>query len=63
MGAEAIGAIILGLLALIPLIIKARNNRKANRNEIGKVENAELLSGMDRVDAATDKLQPPQLKD
>ena len=57
MGVEIIG-LIAGLLALIPVILSALNKRKANRNDIGKVENAELLAGMDRVDAATPRVQP-----
>jgi hypothetical protein len=58
MGPEII-ALIAGLLALIPVILNALNNRKANRNDIGKVESAELRDGMDAVDAAT-RVQPPK---
>lgn len=58
MGPEII-ALIAGLLALIPVVLSALKSRKANRNEIGKAENAELLRGMDRVDAATARVQPP----
>lgn len=53
-GLEIAGAILTGLLTLIPLILKSRANRKANRNEIGKVESTELGAGMDRVD----RMQP-----
>lgn len=56
MGLEAIIALIAGIVALIPLILNARNNRKANRNALTKVESDELGDGMDRVD----RLQPPQ---
>lgn len=56
MGPEII-ALIAGLLALIPIILNAMKNRKANRNEIGKVESAELLAGMDRVDADAARLR------
>lgn len=59
MGVEIIG-LIAGLLALIPVILSARNKRKANRNDIGKVESQELLDGMDAVDrAAAARVQPP----
>lgn len=54
MGVEIL-ALIAGLLALVPIIMNARKNRKANRNDIGKVESAELRDGMDAVD----RLYPP----
>jgi hypothetical protein len=54
MGLEIIG-LIAALLALIPVVISALNKRKANRNDLGKVESAELGAGMDAVD----KLHPP----
>ena len=59
-GLEIVGALI-GLLALVvPLILKGIQNRKANRNEIGKVESAELGAGMDAVD----RVQPvPEKRD
>lgn len=59
MGIEAIGAIVAAVLGIIAAIVKLRQNRKANRNEIGKVESAELGAGMDAVD----KLQPPPKQD
>lgn len=58
MGVEAIIALIAGIVALIPLIVNARNNRKANRDALTKAESDELGAGMDAVD----KLQPPQPK-
>ena len=62
MGVEAIIALIGGIIALITVILKLRTNRKANRNEIGKVEAKELLDGMDAVDRdapAPPRVQPP----
>ena len=50
MGIEAVIALVAGILALIPLIINARNRSRVNKNEIGKVEVDELDAGMDRVD-------------
>ena len=50
MGFEAVIALIAGIVALIPLILNARNNRKANRNALTKVESDELGAGMDAVD-------------
>ena len=58
MGFEAVIALIAGIVALIPLIVNARNNRKANRDALTKAESDELGAGMDAVD----KLQPPQPK-
>lgn len=55
MGIEAVVALVGGIIALLTVILKLRTNRKANRNEIGKVESAELGAGMDAVD----KLQSP----
>ncbi|MEI6085789.1 MAG: hypothetical protein WCS70_16010 [Verrucomicrobiota bacterium] len=55
MGVEII-ALIGALLALIPVVISALNRRKANRNDLGKVEVDELDAGMSRVD----KLFPDQ---
>lgn len=49
MGVEIIG-LIAALLALIPVILSALNKRKANRNDLGKVESDELGAGMDAVD-------------
>ena len=63
MGIEAIGAIVLAVMGIIATIIKLRTNRKANRNEIGKVESKELLDGMDAVDRAaptSPRVQPPE---
>lgn len=59
MGAEAILGILAGLLALIPIILKIRNNRRANRDALTKAESDELGAGMDAVD----RVQPPQPKD
>jgi hypothetical protein len=55
MGIEAIIALIAGIVALIPIILNIRNNRKANRDALLKAESDELGAGMD----ANDKLQPP----
>ena len=52
MGIEAVIALIAGVIGLITVVMKAMQNRKANRNEIGKVESTELKAGMDAVDAA-----------
>ena len=54
MGAEVILGIIAAVLAIITMVLKARTNRKANRDALGKAEADELTAGMDR----TDKLQP-----
>ena len=49
-GLEIVGALI-GLIAMaVPLILKGIQNRKANRNEIGKAEAKELGDAMARVD-------------
>ena len=56
-GLEIAGGIVALLAVVVPLILKGLQNRKANRNEIGKAESAELGAGMDRVDAAT-RVQP-----
>ena len=53
-GLEIVGSLVALLAVLVPVILKGMQNRKANRNEIGKVESGELGAGMD----ATDKLQP-----
>lgn len=55
MGIEAVIALIAGIVALIPIILNIRNNRKANRDALLKAESDELGAGMDAVD----KLQPP----
>ena len=47
---EAIIALIAGIVALVPLILNARKNRKANRNDLGNAESDELGAGMDRID-------------
>ena len=54
MGPEAIIGLVTALGTLLGLLIKARTNRKANRDALGKAEADELTAGMDR----TDKLQP-----
>jgi hypothetical protein len=56
MGVEIIG-LIAGLLALIPVVYSAMQKRKANRNDLGKVESAEMGAAMDRADAAP-RVQP-----
>ena len=53
-GLEIVGSLVALLAVLVPVILKGMQNRKANRNEIGKVESGELGAGMDAVD----KLQP-----
>lgn len=55
MGVEAVIALIAGIIALIPIILNIRNNRKANRNALLKAESDELGAGMDAVD----RVQPP----
>lgn len=55
MGIEAIIALIAGIVALIPIILNIRNNRKANRDALLKAESDELGAGMDAVD----RVQPP----
>lgn len=55
MGIEAVIALIAGIVALIPIILNIRNNRKANRDALLKAESDELGAGMDAVD----RLQPP----
>lgn len=50
------------LLALIPVIIKVLQNRKAKREALARTEADELLAGMDAVDALDDidkRMQPP----
>ena len=59
MGAEAIIALIGGIITIVTLVLKAMSNRKANRNDIGKVESKELLDGMDAADRAT---APPSVQ-
>ena len=59
MGAEAIIAVIGGIITIVTLVLKAMSARKANRNDIGKVESAELLAGMDATDAAS---KPPSVQ-
>ena len=58
MGAEAIVALLVGIVTLIPIILKLRSNRKAKRDALLKAESDELGAGMDAVD----KLQPPRPK-
>lgn len=58
MGVEII-ALIVAVLTLIPVILNARKNRKANRDALGKAEADELGAGMDRVD----RLFPPPRQD
>jgi hypothetical protein len=60
MGAEFL-ALIPVVLGLIAAFINAQKTRKANRNDIGKVESAELGAAMDRADAAP-RVQPAKLK-
>ena len=63
MGAEAIIALIGGIITIVTLVLKAMSNRKANRNDLGRVENAELKAGMDKVDAITESpLNPPSVQ-
>ncbi len=52
---EAIIALIAGIVALIPLILSARKNRKANQSAMGQVDDRVLRDSMDRVD----RLYPP----
>ena len=62
--AEIIGGILAILAVVIPVILKIVQSRKANRNDLGKVENAELLAGMDAVDRRDDeRVQPVQKHD
>lgn len=65
MGAtEIIGGILAILAVVIPVILKIVQSRKANRNDLGKVESAELLAGMDAVDRRDDeRVQPVQKHD
>jgi len=50
MGPEAIIGLVTALGTLLGLLIKARTNRKANRNALGNVESDELRYSMDAVD-------------
>ena len=47
---EAIIALIAGIVALVPLILNARKNRKANQNDMGTVDDTTLRDSMDRTD-------------
>ena len=49
-GLEIVGSLVALLAVLVPVILKGMQNRKANRNEIGRVESGELGAGMDVVD-------------
>ena len=61
---EIIGGILAILAVVIPVILKIVQSRKANRNDLGKVESAELLAGMDAVDRRDDeRVQPVQKHD
>lgn len=59
MGPEAIIGLVTALGTLLGLIIKARTNRKANRDALGKVESTELRDSMDAVD----RMHPDTPKD
>ena len=47
---EAIIALIAGIVALVPLILNARKNRKDNQNAMGKVDDDTLRDSMRDVD-------------
>lgn len=51
----AILTILGSILALVPLILNARKNIKANQNEMGKVDDTVLRDSM----SAVDRLHPP----
>jgi len=50
MGPEAIIGLVTALGTLLGLLVKARTNRKANRDALGKAEASELDAGMSHVD-------------